>query len=208
MKLKPIFITLLAITLSAFIGEEKFFSGRIIYKNSFTNLQGDDISDKLVPFLGAEQHYYISGPNYKAYNEKKQLIQLYTGVNNAYFYFKDGQVAEKFDAAKPSSTDTKVTPLTQTATVLGHPCKAVEIVAGGVTTVYYYAVDLKVKPEDYTKHTFGDWYTYLKATQGGLTLKYVSTNPKVGYVINSEATSVKAMSLAATEFSETAPESR
>ncbi|GGF10562.1 hypothetical protein [Hymenobacter cavernae] len=206
MKFNLVLIIALAVTLSAFTSGEKFFSGRIIYKNSFTNLQGDDISDKLAPFFGAEQHYYISGPNYKAYNEKQQLLQLYTGANNEYIYFKDGQVAQKFDAAKPSSTDTKVTPLAQTATVLGHPCKAVEIVAGGVTTVYFYATDLKVRPKDYAKHAFGDWYTYLKATQGGLTLKYMSTNPKVGYVMTSEAASVQAMPLTSTEFSVTASE--
>jgi len=206
MKFSFVLITALLITSSAFTSVDKYFSGKIIYKNSFTSLQGEDISDKLAPFLGAEQHYYISGPNYKAYNEKKQLIQLYTGSKNEYVYFKDGQVAQKFDAAKPSSTDTQVKPLAQTATVLGHPCKAVEIVADGVTTVYYYATDIKVKPADYTKHAFGDWYTYLKATQGGLTLKYVSTNPKVGYVITSEATAVQAMPLASTEFSVTAPE--
>jgi len=206
MKLKLAPLAVLLLLLVAFKSSEAFFSGRITYKNSFTTLQGEDISAKLAPFLGAEQHYYISGANYKTYNEKKQLIQLYTGTTGEYIFFKDGQVVQKIDATKPSAAEVKVTPLPQTATILGHACKAVQIEADGVTTVYYYAPDVKVKAEDYANHAFGDWNTYLKATQGGLMLKYVTTNPKVGYVMMGEATAIQPLKMSAAEFSQASVE--
>jgi len=199
-------LLLLILTLAGFRSDKKEFSGLIVYKNSFTTLQGQDISEKLAPYLGAEHHYYISGNNYKTYNEKKQLIQLYTGATNEYAYFKDGQLAQKMDAAQPSSTDVKVTLLPQGTTILGYPCKALQLVADGVTTMYYYTPALKVNPEAYAQHQFGDWYTYMKATQGAIMLKYVVTNPKVGYVMTSEATAIRPLPMTTADFTVTAAE--
>ena len=197
---------LLLLVLTAFRADKAAFSGVIIYKNTFTTLQGQDISDKLAPYLGAENHYYISGNNYKTYNERRQLIQLYTGATNQYVFFKDGLVVQQLDAAKPTATDVKITPLPETITILGHACQALQVVADGVTTMYFYAPDLKVQPADYRQHLMGDWAAYLRATQGSLALKYITINPKVGYVITSEATSVRPLKLTAADFTPTAAE--
>lgn len=197
---KSIFVIIALVIITAFRSGEKEFSGRISYRNTFTSLQGTDLAAQLAPFFGMEQLYYISDGNYKAYNEKKQLIQLYTGATNQYQYFKDGQLVQTFDAANPGSKEVTITQLAETATVAGYACKAVQILADGVTTVYFYAPSLRVKPETYAKHNLGDWYTYLRATQGGLTLKYVMTNPKQGFIMTSEATSVQPMKLNPADF--------
>ena len=203
--MNKIFAVILLLTTLAFRSADKEFSGRIVYRNTFTTLQGADLSDKLAPYLGAEQWYYISGGNYKAYNEKKQLTQLYVRDVNQYQYFLGGQLQQTYDAASTLSKQVQITPLTETLTVAGYPCKAVKIVADDISTVYYYAPGLRVKTDDYSKHMFGEWYPYLKATEGGLTLKYISTNAKVGYIMTGEAISVDKMALKAADFTATAP---
>ncbi|UOQ70517.1 hypothetical protein [Hymenobacter cellulosilyticus] len=180
------------------------FSGRIIYRHSFTSLDGTDITAKLVPYFGAEMWTYINNGNYKDYDEKQQLTQLYTSASNQYQVFQNGKLFKAFRADTLLTTDVQITALPDTATVLGYSCKALQIVEDGVTTVYYYAPGLAVDPESFSRHTLGQWYAYMRATHGALTLRYRITNPKYGYVMTSEAMSIKPMALNKTDFSTTA----
>ena len=180
-----------------------WFSGKIVYHNSFATLAGQDISDKLSPVLGNENLYYISDDNYKAYTEKKQLLELYNGKTNQFQFFMNGK-AMPMDAAA-GTPGAVVKPLAEKATVAGYACQSLQIDADGNTTVYYFSPKVRVNPERYAKHQMGDWYTYLKASNGALPLKFVVTNRKQGYTMTSEATAVEAMALTANEFTESAP---
>lgn len=197
-------VAVLLLALVSFRGTEKEFSGRIVYHNTFTSLDGADLTARLAPFLGTEQWYYIGNGQYKAYNEKKELVQLYDKATSQYQYYKGGKLLQSFDVTKANGGEAQVSMLDETATIAGYPCKALQIASDGVTTTYYYAPSLKVNPEAYAKHPFGNWYAYLKATQGALTLKYVIKDPLQGYIMTSEAVSVKAMPLKATDFTATA----
>ena len=106
------------------------------------------------------------------------------------------------DAGKKLSTGTKLTMLDTTATVMGYElvCKALQIEEDGVTTVYFYSPKLRVNPESYQKHLLGEWYSYMKATNGALTLKYIITNPKQHFVMISEAASVERLALSPADF--------
>jgi hypothetical protein len=178
-----------------------WFSGKIVYHNTFKTLAGDDVTAKLTPLLGADDPYYISDNSYKMYTDKQQLLELYTGDNNKYQFFMGGQAVPGLDAAV-GTPGTVVTPLAQTATVAGYACQSLQLANAteGTSTVYYYAPKLRVNPERFAKHAFGDFYTYLKATNGALPLRMVVTNTKQGFVMTSEATSVQAMALPASEF--------
>jgi hypothetical protein len=200
LKISKLQIGLAVLILFSFTVLPREFSGRIVYRHSFVSLQGDDIAAKLASYMGSGMSTYITSGNYIIYNDKKQIAQLYTRVTNQYQVFNDGKLVSTRDAAIPMWNDVIVTPLTETITVLGYRCKAIQMVTNGVRTVYYYAPDLKVNPESYSKHALGDWYTYMKATDGSLTLKYVITSPKDGYVATSEAISVEAMPLSAADF--------
>ena len=59
---------------------------------------------------------------------------------------------------------------------------------------------LRVNPERFAKHAMGDFYTYLKASNGALPLRMVVTNTKQGFTMVSEATAVQAMVLTAADF--------
>jgi hypothetical protein len=180
-----------------------WFSGRIVYRNSFATLAGQDITDKLSLVLGNENLYYISDDNYKAYTEKKQLLQLYNGKSNQYQFFMNGK--SSIMDATVGAPGAVVKPLAEKATVAGYACQSLQIDTDGTTTVYYYSPKVRVDPERYAKHQMGDWYTYLKASNGSLPLKFVVTNRKQGFVMTSEATQVEVMALTADEFVESAP---
>lgn len=195
-----------ALSLTAFKSakEAPYFSGRIVYRNEFKALTGEDISAKLAPVLGVENIYYVSGSNYKMYTEKKQLLELYNSQANTLQFFVNGQAMPATNAAV-GTPGAVVTPLPQTATVAGYPCQSLQLVNDGVTTVYYYSPKVRVNPELYTKHQLGDWYTYLKASNGALPLRFIITNTKQGFVMTSEATSVQSMAMPASEFVVDAP---
>ena len=180
-----------------------WFSGKILYHNSFTTLAGQDIADKVAPMLGNENLYYISGDNYKAYTEKKQMLELYTGKTNQLQYFINGQ-ASSMDAAI-GTPGAIVKALPEKVTIAGYACQSLQIDSDGNTTIYYFSPKVRVNPALYSKHLMGDWATFLNATHGALPLKFTVTNRKQGFVMTSEATSVEAMPLAVTEFTTDAP---
>ena len=184
--------------------DSPWFSGKIVYRNTFATLDGKDLSDKLSAVLGRETLYYISGDNYKAYTEKKQLLQLYCGSTNKFQFFMHGVVVSDVDAAT-GTPGAVVTPLAQTATIAGYACQSLQIENDGTTTVYFYSPKVRANPERFAKHQMGDWYTYLKATNGALPLKFTVTNRKQGFVMTSEAALVQAMALETSEFTAASP---
>jgi hypothetical protein len=182
-----------------------YFSGKIVYHNTFKTLAGDDISAKLGAVFGNDDPYYISDNNYKMYTENKQLVELYTGATNQFRFYMNGKEAAALDAA--TGTPGTVTPLTKTATIAGYPCQSLQVANGteGTTTVYFYAPKLRVNPERFAKHAMGDFYTFLKASNGSLPLRMEVTNTKQGFTMVSEATAVQAMALTAADFTADAP---
>ena len=182
-----------------------WFSGKIVYHNTFKTLAGQDISEKLTPIFGSDDPYYISDGSYKMYTEKNQLVELYTAATNQFRFYMQGKEAAAVDAATGTPGTVKL--VAQTATVVGYPCQSLQITneTEGTTTVYYYSPKLRVNPERFAKHAMGDFYAYLKAANGAVPLRIVMTNTKQGFVMNSEATAVQPMALTAADFTVDAP---
>ncbi len=195
-----------AVLLSSFTmaADGPWFSGKIVYHNSFETLDGKDVTDKLSLMFGNENLYYISDNNYKAYTEKKQMLELYNGSTNKFWFFMNGKAAPVMDAADgvPGAV---VKHLSTKVIIAGYVCHCIQIDTEGGKTVYCYSPKLRVNPERFSRHQMADWYTYLKASNGALPLKITLTNREKGFVMTSEATSVQAMPLVATDFTETSP---
>ncbi|GAB2968648.1 hypothetical protein GCM10027048_44440 [Hymenobacter coalescens] len=196
---KTFILGLLFVALAAFRAAAPTFEGRIVYQYSFADLQGQDITAKMTPFFGAQQHYYVKGAAYKAYNEQNEWVQLYEPGPNRYHYFTGGKLAQSF-AAGDAASQAKTTALKTSETILGRRCQALQIDADGASTIYFYSPEVRVDPAPYAQHNFGHWNTMLQGTNGGLPLKFVSVNPKAGFVMTAVAIEVTPLQLKAEDF--------
>lgn len=197
---KLVTIAILSILFASFTTDKDGFAGKIIYKYSFTDLKGNDISDKVAPFLGREQHYYIDGKNYKAYDEKNNWMQLYNSATNKYYYFNKDKTAQQFDGAMVTSQKFEVTKLNKTEKVAGYDCQAIQVETNDATTIYYFSPAVKIDYKTFSKHSFGEWNKYLEATQGALSLKFIMTDHKNGYIWTSVAKEVTKQSFTSKDF--------
>ncbi len=196
---KTVYLFFVLVVLAAFTGHAQQFKGKIVYQNAYRDLAGQDISERLSPYLGKEQRYYISGSHYKTYNENDQLTQLYDPAANAYYLVIKGK-GQKLDAAMITSQKHMVTKLSKTEKVAGYACKSISVETDHSSIVYYYSAKVKVDPAAFARHNLGEWNKYLEATEGSLPLKYVLTNRKDGYVMTATATTVEQLPLTERDF--------
>lgn len=190
----------MSIVLMSFVSDEGTFVGKILYKYSFSDLKGNDITDRLAPYLGREQYYFIDNWNYKAYDENGGEMQLYNSETNSYYYFDKENAATKYDGATETSKKFKVIKLDKKETIAGYDCEAIQVETDGTTTIYYFNRKIKTDPKNFARHNFGGWNKYLEATDGALSLKFVMTNHQRGYVWTSVATEVVAENLTSDDF--------
>ncbi len=176
------------------------FTGKIQYRYSFTDLQGNDITEKAAQALGREQHYFVTDSNYKSYDEANTITQLYNSRSNTYYGFWKNKTASRIDALTRTSQQYKVSKLDKKETILGYDCVAIQVETDNTSTVYYYSPLLRIDHKAYLKHNFGEWNNYLKATNGALSLKYIITNPQKGYVWTVMAEKITPMKLNARGF--------
>lgn len=190
----------LALTLTSAIPVSPPFTGKIQYVYTFTNLQGKDITESSASSMGREQHYFVDDSNYKSYDEKNNLTQLYDSRSNTYYGFWKDKTAHRIDAMTRTSQQYQVTRLRQKETILGYECEAIQVVTDESTTIYYYSPQLRIDHKAFSKHNFGDWNRYLEATNGALSLKYKITNHKKGYVWTVLATKIIRMQIGNGDF--------
>jgi hypothetical protein len=197
-------LILTAIALSAFAFDKKTNDAaiKIVYVNSFTDLEGNDLTAEMAPFFGRENHYFITNSNYKVYDENNKLLTLYTGSTNTYYSFigQDDNAAEKTDAATGKSKRLHVKALPDKETICGYVCSAVEISSPDDKTVYYYNSAVSIDKTNYAKHNFGDFNKSLDATNGAVPLKIVMTDKKLKYIWTAEAKEVKRVSMKPEDF--------
>lgn len=197
---KLITISLLIVLLTSFTTNKATFVGKIIYKHSFTDLKGNDITEKIAPYFGLEQHYFIDGKNYKAYDENNNWVQLYNSETNNYYYFSKDKTAQKFDGSTQTSQKFIATKLDRKEKVAGYNCNIIQVETDNSTTIYYYNSTIKTDIKAFSKHNFGEWNKYLEATSGALSLKIVMTDYKNGYIFTSVATEVVRQDLTSQDF--------
>lgn len=190
---------ILLVSLTALRTKEEFFTGKILYKFSFADLKGNDLNNKLVPYLGSEQHYFIDAKNYKSYNQNK-LQQLYNAETNTYYFFTGAKSAQRIKGDNVTSQKFIVKNLKTVEKVAGYDCKAVQIETDDATTIYFYSPEIKTDRKVFSNHSFGEWNRFLEATDGALALKYIMTNKKQGFVWTSTAVEISPMKLLSKDF--------
>lgn len=199
MKKRSAFL-LLTILLTSFTSNNELFVGKILYKNSFADLNQKDITDKLAPYFGTEQHYYIDGKNYKAYDEKNNWSQLYNSETNSYYSFDKDGTAKKVDGSTVTSKKYIVTKLAKKETIAGYDCQSVKIETDNATTFYFYCPTLKTDLKAFSKHNFGEWNKFLEVTEGALSLKFIMIHHTKNFIWTSVASEVQKQDLTSKDF--------
>lgn len=193
-------LVLLFIIATSFQSVTGDFVGVIKIKHKYKDLEGKDITSRLAPHLGKEWEYSIDDKNYKSVNEAGNWVQLYNGESNVYYSFTKEKKASKYDAGATSSSKFEVTYLDRKEKVAGYICDVMKVETDDQTTIYYYSKEIRTNPENFANHQFGNWNKYLKAADGGITLKFELTDHKNKFMWIATATEVKPMALSATDF--------
>ena len=176
------------------------FSGSIVYENEYQTLAGETLYFAVKP----KSWFYVQGNNLKVYDRHKELQELYLGATNAYYRIKKGKVVPAAKATPPASVAT-FRCLPTTATILGHSCQMLQLVQDGTSTLIFYSPELRVNAADFSRCPSPGWAKLLQATDGGLPLRTITVDTRRDIVATSEAIEIQARSLAADEFSLTAP---
>ena len=177
--------------------KEPEFKGRIWYRHTFSSADNAAV----VAFFGPGQWSYLGEGMYKVLDEQLRLKQLYTPSDNKFRVFHEGKMLATMDAGKRIAGEIQLTALPDTATILGYVCRAIRMEENGVETTYFYSPQLRVNPALYKNHLLGGWNSYMQATNGGLTLRYIINDPKRHFRMVSQATKIEPLALLPTDFS-------
>ena len=177
------------------------FSGKIVLANTFTDLKGKDITESKISFFGRENNYFINDSNYKAYNEKNELLYLYNCASNIYYSCdRNEKTAEKVNAETITAKKIKIKPLSDKETICGYECSSIEEKTEYGTTIYFFTPLISINKANYAKHEYGEWNSCLNATNGAVPLKIVYTDKKYGYIWTCKAKEVVKMNLTNRDF--------
>jgi hypothetical protein len=177
-----------------------YFIGCIEYENEYQDTAGETMYYAVKP----KNWFYVQGSNFKMYDRKKELQELYVGATNELYNFEKGKAVLVADTARRMPRAT-IKCLATTATILGYPCQMLQLVRGGVSSLIFYSDAVRVRPTDFGQRRSSGWSELLQATDGALPLRTISVNAQYGVTATSEAIAVRPMALAAGDFTTTAP---
>ncbi|QKG56739.1 hypothetical protein GKZ68_08955 [Hymenobacter sp. BRD128] len=197
-KLPPLCALLLLADTPAGSGAE--FGGCIVYENEFQTLAGETLFYAVKP----KSWFYIQGNNYKLYDRNKQLNELYIGDTNALYTFAKGQARQVADTARRPAPAV-LTCLPTTATILGYRCHLLRLADGRISTLVFYAPELRVRVGAFSRCPSYGWYQLLQATDGALPLRTITIDTQHDVTATREAIAVTPMVLPTTDFTTTAP---
>ncbi|HYG40569.1 MAG TPA: hypothetical protein VD908_18200 [Cytophagales bacterium] len=172
--MKKLFTLLFSLICTLSFSQTASFSGIIHSKIQYFDSLGRDITKSEEGKRKLESHYYINKNGYKTINEKDELVQIYSTKDNVYhFNYENGwqQLPATFEFPKLI----KIEHLPGEEEILGYTCGKLRLISSVGETIYWYSLDLKVDQDNYSQHLFGNWSEYLKATNGGIALKYEFT---------------------------------
>lgn len=178
--------------------QDTIFQGMIAYKQEYLDVDSLQVQ-MLESLFGTEQHYYIKGNSYKAYDQNAVLKQLYDGSTNSY-YFVNPQSNEVMVISAQESTSEllSVEMVNGIDTVLNMECKMVKINTSTDETIYWYSPKVSVTAADFKDHNFGNWNALLSKTNGALPLKYITRSPN--FTLVATAIKIESQDLNSSDF--------
>ena len=198
---RTLVIIILVLSLFSFSHKPAATGWKIVYVNTYTNLNGKDITAVAAPVSGKLTEYYIDDDNYKGYNEDKKLLYVYNGATNIYYsYLPPTKTSSRMDASQQTAEKVEIRKLPVKETIAGYECSAFEIETEEGTTVYYYNPSVAVNKAGFAKHSFEEWNKCLDMSNGAVPLKIVHTLKLPGLVWTAVATEVTKVNLTQKDF--------
>lgn len=157
--------------------EAQYFEGKLTYSQSYESKLPNVTSEQFNIMMGNTSEYYIKGQNYKTVmNGTVSEFQLYSPSENR--LYNKVSVTDTLLWNDASSNPYKVIEYSiakSNERILGYKCKVLEVVTESGKTIYYFSKKLKINPELYTNHHFGNWALFTSQTKS-LPLKVIIDN--------------------------------
>jgi len=143
------------------------FEGKITYQNTYTSKIQDVTNDQFRGMMGSVQDYFIKGAKYKSVtNGSYAQMQLYIPSENR-LYSKLSVTDTLMWSDGNSNLDEAVSYEIQKSQVeiLGYKCDALVVVTKMGKATYYFSEKVKVDPELYKNHHYGNWGLIISQTK-------------------------------------------
>ncbi len=194
---KILTIALTIVTVATVCGQN--FEGKITYQNTYKCNIPKVTDQQLAAMMGSTQEYLIKGGDYKSsMNGTMMQWQLYINKDNKlYNKMANSETILWNNGAVNTDSILKVEINKNVTEIIGYKCDEVILTCKSGIQKYYFSSKLGVDISLYSKHTFGNWYDYLKAAKA-LPLKSVIESQQ--FTMESVATEVKPMKLDGKSF--------
>jgi hypothetical protein len=197
--MKRIFLTL-SLTITCLSLFAQSFEGKIIFQNSYKSKNAALSDEKLSAMMGNVGNYYMKAGEYKSEaNGTFMLWQLYkNSENKLYSKIANSEAVFWNDGAVNNDQVLKIELHKKAAIILGYNCDELILTCKSGIQKYYFSSKLPVDASLYSKHQFGNWFTYVQNAKA-IPLKMIIDNAQL--TMESTATSVKSMKLDQALFS-------
>lgn len=155
-------LRILLICLSGILYSQNF-KGEIVYSNTYESKVAQLSNNQLNIMLGTTQNYFTQNGNYKSISNGKLILwQLYINKENK-LYNKMGNSETVYwnDCSVQGDEVLKAEVNKNAATILGKTCDEVILICKNGIQKYYFNSSLRVDPDLFKNHKFGNWYDYI-----------------------------------------------
>lgn len=171
-----------------------FFEGKITYQNTYKSKIPNATSEQFTAMMGSTQEYFIEGGKYKSVtNGSLSQWQLYVpSENRLYTKMSTSDTLLWTDGNSNPDEAVKYEIQKSAVEILGYKCDALVVQTKTGTITYYYNKKIKIDPELYKNHQYGNW-AFLTGKSKSLPLKIEMETPQ--FTLVSEAVEIKEIEL-------------
>ncbi len=159
--------------------EAQPFEGEVIYENSYTSKIPSISSEELSNMMGTTYEYYIKNDKYKSVtNGNFAQMQVYIpSENRLYSKLSVSDTLHWSDGNNNMDEAISYEIKKNQAEILGYKCNALIVLTKTGKSTYYFSKKIKVDPELYKNHRYGNWNLIMAQTKS-LPLKIETEKPQ------------------------------
>lgn len=196
MRALTIVISLCLMCLTTFAQQKKSFEGIIEYEVNYISQNSEPVNKA----IGDKAIVYLKKGNYKQEYPNSKIVDkvVYRAKENLYYSFP--KYLEKYEAMDMSDEGIALLNIEKhdtTVTILGYPCKTIQLNFENLSVTYYYAEDLYMNPMYYKDHKSLSYDKFLAKTSS-VYLKTIISNGMYDVVL--VATKIKQKKIKDKEF--------